>query len=122
MDYDCEGILNAPSTFTSVGAQVDLGEQELYNPHTSKWTKLTSLVLRMLHQIISFTLNAQKKSNEQIIIQAMILMYVAMNQIQADTTYWLIGRLYYIKNDKFDIHFGMTVTFIVLNLGINLDD
>lgn len=58
LECDCEGILNAPSTFSSVGAWTDLGDRGQYDSHASKSTKLNSCVLRMLHQIISFTLNA----------------------------------------------------------------
>lgn len=40
LDYDCEGILKAPSNFTSTRAWVNLIGCELYDPHMSKSSKM----------------------------------------------------------------------------------
>lgn len=52
-DCDCEEILNAVFEFRSNGTRIDISGHKEYYPHTLKSSKITRLVMKMLHKIIS---------------------------------------------------------------------
>lgn len=66
LDCNCEGILNAPSEFRSNRAWIDLSGHKEYDSRTSKSSKMGSPIMKMLHRIISYTLNARNRSNGKV--------------------------------------------------------
>lgn len=81
LDYNDEGILNTTFKFRSNSAWDMLGGQKEYDLYTSKLSKMANPVMRMLHRIISYILNSHHKSNGQVIVQDVILMYCGVNNI-----------------------------------------
>lgn len=107
-------MLNAHLTFIHNEAWVDLGGKQTYRSHTLKSTKMNNLVYRVFHWIISYTLNAHQKSNRQVTIWDLQLMFTTMNDICVDSTRCLISWMYYNKNEKFAIHFSMLISFFIV--------
>lgn len=59
LECNYNGMLNAPSTFTLNTLWIDLGDGEVYLSHTLKLTELGNSVYKVLHHIISYTLNTR---------------------------------------------------------------
>lgn len=79
-------------------------------------------MVKILHWMLTHTLNARKSIDGHVSVQDMVLLKVVMDGRQVDIVKWLIYKLLKIRDEKVKIQFTMIATFIVLNLEISFED
>lgn len=66
LNCDCDGILNTSTNFVSNVVWCQLERREEYDSHITKLMGFHSLIVRILHQITSYILNARKNINRHV--------------------------------------------------------
>lgn len=118
LEYNNEGILNTSTrwTFTFNFLWHDLGGLKPYYGNLTKSTGFSHPIIRILHQMLPFTLNARKNTSGHVSVWDLVLLKVIMDGKQLDLAKWLSIRFLRLGQ------FRMIVTFIVTKLQVFLKE